>query len=247
MRYWGGPAATAQRSAAGHSAPCYPRPSSTVLDRIFSPVDQVDEGPRARATGDCDPVASEGLPRLLESGGWTGSGSSADQPRATGADPQHGSSVNMVAANHLWGAPRIRAELLTLGIQVSERSVNRYMLKFTHAVAECHPAPRQQRVSPSLSLPQAKPAARLTLQFAPPSTSPRVFTRHPHPTECPLESPILRAPRHWQMLRRTSPGAKLGSSREPLQSKVGIVLGIRASPRAHGTRAHKVLAMKHKP
>ena len=63
-----------------------------------------------------------------------------------------------------------------------------------HAVAECHPAPRQQRVSPSLSLPQAKPAARLTLQFAPPSTSPRVFTRHPHPTECPLESPSMRRP-----------------------------------------------------
>ena len=56
----------------------------------------------------------------------------------------------------------------------------------------CPPAPPQPRVPPSPSLPQTKPATRLTLQFVPPSTSSRVFTKQPPPTECPLESPILQ-------------------------------------------------------
>ena len=33
----------------------------------------------------------------------------------------------MATANPLWGAPRIHGELLKLGIEVSERTVSRYM------------------------------------------------------------------------------------------------------------------------
>jgi len=42
----------------------------------------------------------------------------------------------MVAANPLWGAPRIHAELLKLGIDVAERTVSRLMPKH-------HPRPSQ--------------------------------------------------------------------------------------------------------
>ena len=37
--------------------------------------------------------------------------------------------AQMAAANPLWGAPRIHGELLTLGIDVSERTVSRFMPK----------------------------------------------------------------------------------------------------------------------
>jgi len=33
----------------------------------------------------------------------------------------------MATANPLWGAPRIHGELLTLGVQVSERTVSRLL------------------------------------------------------------------------------------------------------------------------
>ncbi|MBZ0266243.1 hypothetical protein K8I28_16415 [bacterium] len=35
----------------------------------------------------------------------------------------------MSTANHLWGAPRIHSELLKLGINVSQATVSRYMVK----------------------------------------------------------------------------------------------------------------------
>ncbi len=35
--------------------------------------------------------------------------------------------IRRLAENHLWGAPRIHGELLTLGIAVSERTVSRYL------------------------------------------------------------------------------------------------------------------------
>ena len=35
----------------------------------------------------------------------------------------------MAKENHLWGAERIRGELLKLGIEVSKRSIQKYMLK----------------------------------------------------------------------------------------------------------------------
>ena len=42
----------------------------------------------------------------------------------------------MSRANPLWGAPRIHGELLKLGIDVSEATVSRYMIK------RCGPPPR---------------------------------------------------------------------------------------------------------
>jgi len=36
---------------------------------------------------------------------------------------------DMSQANHLWGAPRIHGELLKLGIEVSQATVRRYMVK----------------------------------------------------------------------------------------------------------------------
>jgi len=36
----------------------------------------------------------------------------------------------MASENCLWGAPRIHGELLKLGIEVSERTVSRYLRRF---------------------------------------------------------------------------------------------------------------------
>jgi predicted choloylglycine hydrolase len=38
----------------------------------------------------------------------------------------------MASENQLWGAERIRGELLKLGIKVSKRTVQKYMLKVRH-------------------------------------------------------------------------------------------------------------------
>jgi Homeodomain-like domain len=55
-------------------------------------------------------------------------------PRPTGGRPPVNAEINalvrrMATANPLWGAPRIHAELLKLGIDVSERTVSRLMPK----------------------------------------------------------------------------------------------------------------------
>src|SRR5207245_2483821 len=61
--------------------------------------------------------------------------------RPTGGRPPVNAEIKalvsrMVAANPLWGAPRIHAELLKLGIDVAERTVSRLMPKH-------HPRPSQ--------------------------------------------------------------------------------------------------------
>src|SRR5260370_38652652 len=55
--------------------------------------------------------------------------------RNSGGRPQASSEVRalikrMAAANPYWGAPRIRGELLKLGIEVPERTVSRLMPKY---------------------------------------------------------------------------------------------------------------------
>jgi len=38
----------------------------------------------------------------------------------------------MAHENHLWGAERIRGELLKLGIKVAKRTIQKYLLKDRH-------------------------------------------------------------------------------------------------------------------
>jgi hypothetical protein len=48
----------------------------------------------------------------------------------------------IVAANPLWGAPRIHAELLKLGIDVAERTVSRHAEAPSPAITELADVPR---------------------------------------------------------------------------------------------------------
>ena len=70
---------------------------------------------RARATGDRGSLASRGVSLVLAVGP-----AGPSPPRRCGRVRQ------MSCANPLWGAPRIHGELLTLGLDVSERTVSRY-------------------------------------------------------------------------------------------------------------------------
>jgi len=45
----------------------------------------------------------------------------------------------MCRANPLWGAPRIHGELLKLGIEVSEATVSKYMIKRRGPPSQTHP------------------------------------------------------------------------------------------------------------
>ena len=57
----------------------------------------------------------------------------------------------MAGANHLWGAERIRGELLKLGIKVSKRTVQRYLPK--RAGRQVNPGAPSSGITPAISGP----------------------------------------------------------------------------------------------
>ena len=72
-------------------------------------------------TGNGDPVAPSGLPLVL---------ALALEIRAAVVDREIRDLIRqMSSANPLWGAPRIHGELLKLGIEVSQATVAKYMVR----------------------------------------------------------------------------------------------------------------------
>jgi hypothetical protein len=83
-------------------------------------------GASHRETGDGDRLASQRLSALLVLEESSSSWSSAGNDRGEGADS------TLSAANPGWGAPRIHGELGKLGINVSETTVAKYMVRHRH-------------------------------------------------------------------------------------------------------------------
>jgi hypothetical protein len=91
-----------------------------VLDRTPVGVAGLEVGLNDRPTGHGRRLASPRFRVVL------------DTSRPSGGRPQVGADVRrlvleMAIANPLWGAPRIHGELLTLGFDVSERTISRLM------------------------------------------------------------------------------------------------------------------------
>src|SRR2546425_1877312 len=118
--------------------------------------------------------------------------------------------AQMAAANPLWGAPRIHGELLTLGIDASERTVSRLMPKRRPLlVSDLADVPRQPR--PRSGLPRflhganrapARPLCSRRARSPPPARRPLQRDRAPHR---PLDRPANRGRLSGRLCARLSP------------------------------------------
>ena len=82
------------------------------------------EGDGAGQTGNRAPLAPAGLPHILALEVTIAT------PRTAGREPRIRELIRqMSVANPLWGAPRIHGEMLKLGIEVSQATVGRHMVR----------------------------------------------------------------------------------------------------------------------
>src|SRR5207237_6512688 len=92
--------------------------------RVGQHLGRVEAVPRNCDSEHCLAVAAASLSRVLDASLWPPDRRSpAHRPRDQGFGQAHGRGES------LWGAPRIHAELLKLGIDLSERTVSRLLPK----------------------------------------------------------------------------------------------------------------------
>ena len=112
-----GPAAVATATAAARSG------GSPTVGLVVACLDRVARGARPRPTGDGIRLASPRLPPILDVEESSPHGSTVGPARHPRADPHH------VGRESAVGALRIHGELLKLGIDVSQATVARYMVR----------------------------------------------------------------------------------------------------------------------